>query len=555
MKTKSVITLLCICINFFTTSLVAQQQNSTPKHLMREDSAAVNALVLYPDTIRIDIFEACEYPAAIVNIAALQKSSSNDFASMVSGYSKDEQEDIWNLSRYPDLISALVNGGEKSESEVENIVAQYPDDIHETALKYGRGHYELLQKINQSMSEADAKFKQVINDYPPVTQEALRELIGYPEIISLLNDHLSLTVRVGDHYRRDPQRVIQKADSLNQVEVRQNAEDAAAWKESVEQNPDEAADLKNAADDYAKENGYTSDEVNSAPDPQYVSNYTCNPYPYWFGYPTWYPYSYWYPYPYWFDCGFYHDAHGHMVIFGSPSAYFTNWYFYSPEHWHHYPHLANTYINHYYGPRRPVSSNTVIVHNWVRDNRNYLPKDFLTNNSKRPEVIKQVAQLNIDVKKQAPGKTITSAVRDQYFKNNTTKYPGLNASHEPALKVEEKKPDFPVQMQAPVKQPPVRISQPVQHQAQPQQPVVIPRQPKQNTQPAYNFNNINKAQEYHNNVWQQTQPISRPQPSPPPRQQIQQPPRQQMQQAPRPQMQQAPRQQAPMSQPAPSRKK
>ena len=87
---------------------------------------------------------------------------------------------------------------------------------------------------------------------------------------------------------------------------------AEAWKQSIEQNPDEADDLQNAANDYATENGYTQEDVNTSPNPDEVSNYTCNPYSYWFGYPSWYPYSYWYPYPYWFDCGFYHDRSGRL---------------------------------------------------------------------------------------------------------------------------------------------------------------------------------------------------------------------------------------------------
>ena len=82
-------------------------------------------------------------------------------------------------------------------------------------------------------------------------------LIQFPEIINLLNDHLGLTVRVGDRYRRNPDGVIHRADSLNLAETRQNAADAEAWKQSIEQNPDEAEDLKNAANDYATENGYT----------------------------------------------------------------------------------------------------------------------------------------------------------------------------------------------------------------------------------------------------------------------------------------------------------
>jgi len=591
-------------------------QTPTPKHLMREDSAAVNALVMYPDTIRLHIFQASEYPAAIVSIATLQKNSSDEFVKLIGNYSKDEQEDLWNLTRYPSLIARLAEGGRKSEDEINTILLDYPADAHDDALKYGRDYYDVIVKMDEMQTQTDAQFDQVISDYPPEIQDALRDIIQYPEIISLLNDHLSLTVRVGDRFRRNPERVLYKADSLHNVLTEQNAVDAAAWQQNIEQNPDEADDLQHAAMDYANDNGYTQADENAAPTPEQVTNYTCNPYSYWFGYPSWYPYSYWYPYPYWFDCGFYHDRYGKFVIIGSPSSYFTNWYFYSPEHLHRYPHLGNAYITYYYGVRKSTVGNSVIVHNWVHENRDVLPGDFLRDPAHRPDVIRQVGQLTIDARKQKGARNVTPAVRDQYFQKNKTRYPLLTTDPKTRLEPQDRQPATPVVLQQPVKQPPVRIErlvrEPVKNPQQPpgvrvpepvrqpvtnlkeppkptpevpnpvqppgriprepskptpevpnpvqppdriprepskptpevpnpvQQPVVTPKQPptpnvrvpspvqppvvNQRPQitppspPSYNFNNINKAQEYHRNVWEQTQPAPQPQarPTPPP---------------------------------------
>ena len=353
MKTNFLIGMLCVFAVVGHVDAAAQDQAPTHKHLMKEDSAALNALVMYPDTIRLHIFEVCEYPSAIVSIASLQKSSSDEFVRLIGRYSKSEQEDFWNLSRYPGLISRLVQEGKESVDHISIILKDYPAEIHETAMKYGMGYYAILQKMDEIQAKTDTQFDPILTDYPPETQQALRVLIQYPEIINLLNDHLGFTVRVGDRYRRNPQGVIHRADSLYLAQTRQNAEDAEAWKQSIEQNPDEAKDLKSAANDYATENGYSQEDVDTAPDPEYVNNYTCYPYPYWYGYPTWYPYSYWYPYPYWFDCGFYHDRRGKIVIIGPPSRYFTNWYFYYPEHLRRYPHLGDGYMDHYYGRQRP----------------------------------------------------------------------------------------------------------------------------------------------------------------------------------------------------------
>ncbi|MGA9407019.1 MAG: hypothetical protein WBW71_07795 [Bacteroidota bacterium] len=553
MKTKLFAGMLCILVlGIGSRSMIAQEQVPTHKHLAKEDSAALNALVMYPDSIRLRIFEVCKYPSAIVSIASLQKNSSDQFVTLIGSYSKNEQEDFWNLSRYPGLISRLVQEGKESVDQINVILKDYPAEIHETALKYGMGYYPVLQKMDDIQTKTDSDFDQILTDYPPETQEALRVLIQYPEIISLLNDHLGLTVRVGDRYRRNPQGVIHKADSLNLVETRQNAADAEAWKDSIDDNPDEASDLQSAASDYATENGYTPEEVNAAPDPDYVQNYTCNPYPYWFGYPTWYPYSYWYPYPYWFDCGFYHDRSGKIVIIGSPSRYFTDWYFYYPEHLRRYPNLGNRYIEHYGGRQRSGSGNSPIVHAWIHQHRDYLPNDFAANKRERTEVIKQAGTLDVAVQKQNGGKPVSPALREQYLRNNSSKFPSLNSEPRKRTIAEEGEQNTSTVIERPTRQPAIRISMPVhevtanpRETASPiedkqnfrpepshQQPVRIvkpapeptftSRQPA--SSPGYNFNTIHKAQEYQRNVWEETQPTVRPQPQPTaPRPQMAQP--------------------------------
>ena len=585
------IAFLSIAIGIIHSTALAQQPNPSQKHLMREDSAAVNALVMYPDTIRVDIFEACEYPSAIVSIATLQKNSSDEFVELISGYSKTEQENFWNMSRYPGFISRLAQEGKRSIDNIIAILKDYPADIRVVAMEYGTKYYDVLLKMDDLQTRTNSQFELILSDYPAVTQEALRELVQFPEIINLLNDHIGLTVRVGDRYRRNPEAVIRRADSLNLAATRQNAEDSEEWKQSIEQNPDEADDLKTAGDNYATESGYTEEEVNTEPDPDLVENYKCVPYNYWFGYPTWYPYSYWYPYPFWFDCGFYFNRHGTIVIIGSPSRYFTNWYFYYPEHWHRYPNLCNSYINHYYGRRRMSGGNSSIVHNWVRERKGYLPKDFIANKPKRTEVIRQLAQLDIDVQVLAGGRRVTPNERNQYLEKNVSRYPSLDAEQIP--KVEEKQRGSRENLDPPEKRPAVRIMRPADvldsdrrdvtarppHRSDDgqssanQPPVKIVRptresdsdvketprpsykpvsqppikeplrieRPAQETvpnqrQPAphdYNFNKIQNAQEYQRQIWEQTQPVVRPQPQP-----AQRPETQQSRPAPRPQIQQ-----------------
>ena len=505
MKNKLFIRIFAGIIIQSLNTVFAQQSYPMSKHLMKEDSAAINALAVYPSTIRTDIYEACDYPAAIVNISTLQKNTSSEFSELVKDYSKEEQEDFWNMSKYPDLISSLVKDGRKSPDEITAILANYPKDINQTAIKVEKEHYQILQKMDAIQTSSNKHFSDVIADYPHGTQDALKTLIQYPEIINLLNDHLSMTVRVGDYYRRDPQGLINWMDEINAVEAKQNAEDAAKWKKYVEENPDASDELKIASKDFARENGYSEDEMNVAPESEYINNYTCAPYSYWFGYPTWYPYSYWYPYPFWFDVGFYFNPFGAMILLGPPSFFFTNWFFYYPGHYHFYPHLGEAYVNHYYG-RRSFSSNGRVVDNWVHENRNYLPKDFATNRTNRTEVIRQVGQMNVEAQKQEGGRRPSSAARNSYFEKNATRYPALNTREQSKAAEQGQQQGRAENLPTPERQPHVNINK------SEQQPNAKPR-----NNFSERFNNMNRAQEYHRNRWEQFQPFSRPQSSPMPR--------------------------------------
>lgn len=470
----------------------------------KEDSAAINSLALYPDSVRVEIFTACEYPAIIVNLAALQKNSSAAFADMVSGYDKTKQEDIWNLTRYPNLIARLVDGGKKSKESIDTILNDYPAEIHDIALKYGRSDYDLLSKVNDLQNNTNQQFNNIVSSYPPDVQKVFNDLLQLPEVLSLLNDHLSLSVRVGDKYRRDPQWVMHKSDSNAAAQAKINAEQLNDWKQSLQQDSGTQDELKAAANEYATDNGYNQSDVDAPLDSTQVDNTAVYPYSYWFGYPTWYPYSYWYPYPYWYDWGFYYGPYGNIVVFGFPSFYFTNWYFYYPRHWDRYPHLGSAYIRHYYGPHQ-YRLNTLsrqVVHNWVQANRPYLPAGFTKNPAVRVNAFKQYGELNEKVMNKDG--SVNPQARQQYFASHTTKYPALN-SHPQQAQVPAEKQSIDVR-QPFIKQPVVEPQRNIAPQARPQSQQRMPSQRIQPSQPRYNYNTIQRAQQYQRGSWEQAQP-------------------------------------------------
>jgi len=476
---------------------VNAQQVSTHTPWTKEDSAAINALALYPDSVRMEIFTACEYPAIIVNVASLQKNSSAAFADLVNSYSKTKQEDVWNMSRYPNLISKLVEGGKKSKDDIEAILVSYPAEIHDVALKYGRDEYDLLKKVDDLQINTNQQFNDVISSYPADVQKTFTDLLQLPEVMNLLNDHLALSVRVGDKYKRDPQWVMHKSDSNAAAQAKINAEQLADWKQTLQQDSNAQNDMKAAANEYATDNGYNQSDVDAPMDSTQADDAAVYPYSYWFGYPNWYPYSYWYPYPYWYDWGFYYGPYGNMIVFGFPSFYFTNWYFCYPHHWNRYPYLGSAYIHHYYGPHRLNTLSRQVVHNWVHANRSYLPADFIKSDATRVSAKRQYGELTARVANKDG--TINTKARDAEFTKNPARYPSLN-SHPEQAKIPDEKQAADVRQpftRQPVVNPPREQSQRIQQPQRPQQSA---------PQPKYNYNNIQRAQSYHSGGWQQAQP-------------------------------------------------
>ena len=317
------------------------------KQVVKENQEAVDAIAMYPTETRKIIFQACGYPEVIAKLNAMQKNSQDAFEKLISSFSKEGQEKIWNLTRYVGLISDLVADPQMSEGEIKNILLNYPVEIDQTALEMRKTNYDLLVQIDKMNNSYDSAFELLMSDYPPEAVSAFREMIKMPDVLDILFNNMQYTVVVGDYYKKNPERVLHKTDSLNLVLTQKNTQEANDWKQSMNDNPQIQKEYTQAAQEYAQDNGYQPEDYN-APLTQDVTNYNTNPYNWWFGYPSWYPYDYWNPYPYWYDWGFYYGPNGQIVFFGLPSPYFMEWYFYYPNHCYKYAELSNHYYNYYY---------------------------------------------------------------------------------------------------------------------------------------------------------------------------------------------------------------
>ena len=335
----------------FTYLAKAQEQESLFKQLIEENKSSVDALVLYPAEIRESILEVCTHPEALVKLDRIQKKSSNYFREIIDDFSRKEQGQFYDLVRYPNLVYQLVEGGTKSKEEIEEILDNYPDEIHDAALKRARKSYAALKEIESLSAQTDQAFDALLSGYDHDLRYAVNTLIEHPEILNILTDNLDLAILVGDVYREDPDMVLHKADSLQEIVAREQADELEDWKRELENDPRALAEMDRAGRDFARENDY---DLSDQPDRERDVTVHFYPYPYWYGYPYWYTRPFWYPYPYWYHTGFYYSGSGAMVIIGLPSFYYSAWfyrypvrYYYLDRHyWRYYdryPHSRSSF--------------------------------------------------------------------------------------------------------------------------------------------------------------------------------------------------------------------
>ena len=484
------------------------------KQLVHENKQTVDAISMYPHDVRKDIFTAAEYPEVIVKLDAMQKRTQQEFTDLLAPFSKDEQEKIWNLTRYPGLIADIAAGHQKTEEEMNGILANFPDEIHKTAIEENSKNYDLLVKIDGRNKLYTIAFNTILDGYSPDAVAAFNDLVKQPEIFNILSDNMQLTILIGDFYKKQPDYVMHKSDSANAALTALNAQEAADWKQSLDNDPEAKQEYVDAAQQYAQDNGYSADDYNTPLNPD-VTDYYSNSYNWWFGYPYWYPYAYWDPYPYWYDWGFYYGPGGSYVFFGLPSPWFMNWYYYYPEHHHRWCHLSSHYYDYYTRHRESINNNSIsrYTNNWRENNRGVISKEW-DDPAKRPELFKEYGQMETNRDKYNKENPKHQMDRVEYVQKYDNKYPTIKTAIANRTPEEIKAYNKPVvnDIQTPQKEPVVKIPDyykapsertPVQNQGNYQQPA---QQHYTAPKPRENPVQMRNAEQYHQNNWNQVQP-------------------------------------------------
>lgn len=432
-----------ICLSAF-----SQDEKATRINFSDEDHLLIQSLALYPDaTIKV-ILDATTQPDALVRIGSIRKNTESQFREIISPFDQNVQAQFYEVARYPDLVEALVLDGKQSKSDIQLILARFPEDIHDEALGLGRKRYEELVAIHQLSVTANRAFQAVADEYPYAEKSALEQLVQMPDVLDILMNNFQATVALGGMYKRNPEGVWHLADSIQTEVANERARELADWKTNLENDPDAQKEFQSAAANFADENGYDS-RAYRAPlnDASFYYPYPMpfQSYSYWFGYPWWYSHAMWYPMPYWSYWGFYYGPGGQMVIYDLPSWYFLDWYFSTSYNHFYYPHLSNRYLSHYEHHRSSTLSATSRIRDWSEQNRTASSGDWLRNDPNRVDRLRdfgardannQVRQLPVSRPVNPPVYTRPEGNRPVFTRPNDTRQtqPSVTPSARPDIR-------------------------------------------------------------------------------------------------------------------------
>lgn len=326
----------------------AQDERELLRSFMRSDSEFVDVLALAEDDVQTSWLVASSAGEAVARLSTLQEQSQSRFTALAQGYARETQTDMWNVSRYADLVDRL-SGAPVSDAELNSLMAGVPGDVQQSVRRLLRESPEIFTKTNGVRKEFERGYEEIVRSYPDSVRRSLNALRSNPEVLALMNDNMRSTVLLGDLYKRDARTLRDALKERNRELLARKAGDVREWQNKLDADADARKELQQSAEEFAQEEGRGETTIVAVAPPERVRVIS---YAYWTGYPWWYSSPVWYPYPLWYHTG-YAMVGGRWVWYGTPSWFFLRWHFRHYRHIASCPNLTNVYLDFWlFGPRR-----------------------------------------------------------------------------------------------------------------------------------------------------------------------------------------------------------
>src|SRR5262249_46507143 len=215
--------------------------------LEEADRKAIETIAAQPEHLRDSVLKASLHVDALVETQRIQEQSSASFQERIGKLDRKQQEQMWDLVREPGLLDELATEETPDRDQLDEIAARHPEKLSPAIHEFGAEHHEMLVEIAEIHHRASDRFDAAIADLDPEPQQAFRNLVDEPELLSVLVRRVNLVVRLGDSYRQDPKTTRSYLSALAEDVARRNADSEKEWKKRIESDPKAAEELDEAA--------------------------------------------------------------------------------------------------------------------------------------------------------------------------------------------------------------------------------------------------------------------------------------------------------------------
>ena len=406
-----------------------------------DEIRAIESLSLYSPELREAVLEVTRYPKVIEDIAANQLRTSRQFRERIEKLPRDSQEKIWEIVRYPAVVDLLIAHPEANSDALKKELDELhdvPGAIRDQAASVSGDESRFLAEVQSIRRDAEEAFNTLLDPYPLRIQSSFRSLVDQPETLSLLAERPDLTEKVARAYRADPVGALRRLGEMGDELSERYERDLEEWEAGLEADPELEAEMRRASEDFAREEGLdttapvpeeasvTTQMESGEPEEERETSTSVSVYvqyahyPYWYGYPYWYSSAYWRPRPYWSHWGWYYGPSRGVVVIGYPSYRYSRWHF-SHYRYGRYPRYSAYRVG--YVQRHPSQfGGNRAVGNWVGDNRNRLPNDYLKNDAGLSNRMQELSQFDRDFDSQKGNLS-----RSEFADKNRDRYKNVTA--------------------------------------------------------------------------------------------------------------------------------
>ena len=225
------------------------RQPLAPEHplaqgLTAAQAVALETIALQPEPLHPAIVEVAVNDHLVILLPTVWSDFEVSVQPLLAMYDEDERRALQDLMRYPGLLRDLVYDAEnETDGDLDSRLAAYPERIRSVARTVATQHQPMLRSLVADVDAAVGGFERVIAGAPPETQQAFREVVAEPQLISLLVDHFGTTQQLGGAARVDRPGTLARLAELHALVLarQQEAEARAAMQRAAEEAARKAA--------------------------------------------------------------------------------------------------------------------------------------------------------------------------------------------------------------------------------------------------------------------------------------------------------------------------